>query len=120
MTGGELFEAACKAWDIEVRTKTDNDFKIGRTLHKDGKQFDITWSPEVAMDLAAFHGEGAEHEMAVCLIVAVARELLGLPKLEEKAPGDTVALQDSIRAVPLEYLDAKERMQIIRRLGGAE
>jgi hypothetical protein len=77
-TSGSLFEKAMKAWGVEIRTLTDDEFKIKRELYWKGEKLEgIIWSPEVAQDLSAFHGQEAEANLVEILLVEVFRALAG-------------------------------------------
>jgi len=78
MNPNELFEKACEAWGIEFRSPMDDQFKIKRELFLDGKPIGVSWSPEVALDLAAFHGEEASQMLVLSLIDVTAKALMGI------------------------------------------
>ncbi len=80
MTAVELFTKACEAWGVEMSpVKHDTEtFTFRRQLIYEGKALDITWSPEVAQDLRAFHGAEAETKLVMVLIEKVI-EAIAMP-----------------------------------------
>jgi hypothetical protein len=82
MTPQELFEKACEGWNVELRSPMDDEFKIKRELFHEGKPLGIIWSPEVAMDLTAFHGEDVTQKLVLTLIDLTARALMGIEEEE--------------------------------------
>lgn len=78
MNGIELVTKACEAWGVELsRTEYDpKDFKLRRTFSYKGKPLDVVWSPEVAEDLAAFHGMDAQNEIVRVVMDRLIKALL--------------------------------------------
>ena len=62
-----------------MRSPVDDEFRIKRELFHDEKPIGVSWSPEVAMDLAAFHGEEASKYLVLALLDQTARAMMGLP-----------------------------------------
>jgi hypothetical protein len=83
-TSGSLFEKAMKAWGVEIRSVTDDEFDIKKELYWKGEKLEVTWSPVVAQDLCAFHGSDAEANLVEVLLVEVFRALAG--RMEKKPP----------------------------------
>ena len=77
MTPDEMFQKAIDGWGIEVASPVE-DFSVKRVLFYGGKPLGVTWSPEVAQDLAAFHGEDVAQKLVLMLIDQTARALMGM------------------------------------------
>lgn len=78
MTPTELFVKACDAWGVEISEvfADPKDFMPRRTLSYKGKVLDVNWKPEVAQDMAAFHGHDAEVTLVMFFLDSVANRVL--------------------------------------------
>ena len=76
----DLFLRALKGWDIEVVDVQEEDKVLRKRLHHvpSGTMLKVAWSPEVAADLKAFHGEGAEVDLVLMLLNEVAQALIAV------------------------------------------
>jgi len=74
-TPSDLLEAALEAWGVTVESLVDDEFNIKRRLVYKGQPLETTWSPAVAMDLAAFHGNEALTDLVAGLLVSVVKEI---------------------------------------------
>jgi hypothetical protein len=82
MTPVEMFEKALDAWGVEVASPVD-ELQLKRVLMHEGKPLGVVWSPEVALDLAAFHGQEVADKMIMILLNLTARAITGMDPEEE-------------------------------------
>jgi hypothetical protein len=75
MTPSELLESALDAWGVTVESIPNDAFDIKRQLVYKGRVLETTWSPSVAMDLAAFHGDKTLTALVAHLLSEVVKEI---------------------------------------------
>ena len=100
MKAEELFEKACEAWGVEIRS--DTQFGLGtskRYLCFEGKPLDVAWNPESVQDLSAMHGEEAVKGLVHALLDRTIRALLGLPLDKKPATSNEKADQTVDEAI---------------------
>jgi hypothetical protein len=74
-TPADLLESALEAWGVTVESVVDDEFDIKCQLVYKGQILETTWSPAVAMDLAAFHGNEVLTELVAGLLSSVVKEI---------------------------------------------
>lgn len=93
MKAEEMFERACEAWGIEVRSDTQVGYKDKRYLYYRDQPLDVVWCPEVAQDLAALHGEEAVQGLVYALLDRTIRAMLHMPLASTRQLQDGVHVQ---------------------------
>ncbi len=81
MTAIELFEKACEAWGVTVKSSVE-DLRPIKTLYFKGKSLRIRWSPEDIQDLAALHGHYPVNQFALDLLEHTVHAILRAEKNE--------------------------------------
>lgn len=83
MEATEVFEKACEAWGVEVRTTNTSEFTTKRELFFEDRPLHVSWNPEVSMDLAAKYGKEAEQKLVLTLVERIAMSLMGMKMGED-------------------------------------